>query len=57
MFDSNAESKWTEFEASGSIADYLEYKGITLKAMPRKDCRTIAQSDFSSDCIENPKAY
>ncbi len=31
MFDSNAESKWTEFEASGSIADYLEYKGITVK--------------------------
>lgn len=31
MTDANADNKWSEFEASGRVADYLAYKGINTK--------------------------
>lgn len=31
MIESNCETKWSQFESSGRISDYLEYKGITTK--------------------------
>ncbi len=31
MTDSFNENKWSQFEISGKVSDYLEYKGINTK--------------------------
>lgn len=31
MTDSFSENKWSQFEISGKISDYLEYKGVNTK--------------------------
>ncbi len=32
MTDSYNENKWSKFEISGKVSDYLEYKGINTKS-------------------------
>ena len=31
MTDSYNENKWSQFEISGKVSDYLEYKGVNSK--------------------------
>jgi hypothetical protein len=36
MTENFSEQKWTAFEASGKISDYLQYKGVNAKTFTDK---------------------
>jgi hypothetical protein len=36
MTENYAEMKWNKFEASGKVADYLQYKGVNSKTFTDK---------------------
>jgi hypothetical protein len=37
MTENFTEMKWNKFEASGKVADYLQYKGISAKTFTDKN--------------------
>jgi hypothetical protein len=40
MTENFTEQKWNTFEASGKIADYLQYKGVNSKSFTDKTMQT-----------------
>jgi hypothetical protein len=40
MTENFTEMKWNKFEASGKVADYLNYKGINSKTFTDKTVQT-----------------
>jgi hypothetical protein len=43
MTENFTEMKWNKFEASGKVADYLQYKGITAKTFTDK---SVANTEY-----------
>ena len=51
MIESNFETKWSQFESSGRVTDYLEYKGITTKSFSNiKGENRIVDADNKGAC-------
>jgi hypothetical protein len=38
MTDNFSDSKWNQFETTGKISDYLEFKGLNSKSFSNKTC-------------------
>jgi hypothetical protein len=48
MTENFTEMKWNKFEASGKVADYLQYKGISAKTFTDKSVSQHTQCDIQS---------
>ncbi len=48
-------AEWEKFEASGSVADYLEYKRICKNAGGRKEETSLYAGEDGRNCTEGAK--
>jgi hypothetical protein len=52
MTENFTEQKWNTFEASGKIADYLQYKGVNMKNFSDKNVTVSAGGITAANTAE-----